>query len=120
MVQTEVSGKPRSNRRRGAKRQSTDGAANKAALSQPAFKTLHRPTAPVEFLSQDEIMAIHNASLKVLSETGVDVLHDDARRLMDRAGAHVEEGSNRVRFDPELIKECLATIRYTLGTQSIQ
>ena len=120
MVQTEVSGKPRSNRRRGAKRQSTDGAANKAALSQPAFKTLHRPTAPVEFLSQDEIMAIHNASLKVLSETGVDVLHDDARRLMGRAGAQVEEGSNRVRFDPELIKECLATIppKFTLHARN--
>ena len=73
MVQTQASGQPRLNRRRGAKRQSTDGAASKPPFSQPVFKTLQRPTAPVEFLSQDEIMAIHNASLKVLSETGVDV-----------------------------------------------
>jgi len=99
-------------RRRGSKR-GANATATKTGFSQPAFKTLRRPTAPVEFLSQDEIMAIHNASLKVLAETGVDVLHDDARLLMGRSGAKVEAGSTRVRFDPELIKECLVTIPNT-------
>lgn len=50
--------------------------------------------------------AIHHASLRVLAEVGMDLLHPEARRLLAAAGAQVE--GERVRFDPEMVAETVA------------
>ncbi len=60
-------------------------------------------------MSEDELESIHRASLRVLSEIGLDVLHDEARAIMKRAGADVRDGSERVRFDPDMILETIAS-----------
>ena len=44
----------------------------------------------------------------MLREIGVDVLHDEARRIMKAHGADVREGSERVRFDSDMILEMVA------------
>jgi len=62
---------------------------------------------PTRVVSDDELEAIHEASLTVLRETGIDFLHDDARRMLAEAGADVD--GDRVRFDPELITETIKT-----------
>jgi trimethylamine---corrinoid protein Co-methyltransferase len=71
--------------------------------------------APTEVVSADELEAIHQASLRILSEIGMDFLDDEARRLLGEAGAEVTPGSERVRFDPELvldrIRSCPATFQ---------
>ena len=64
---------------------------------------------PTEVLSEDELEAIHLASLRVLSEIGMDFLDPDARELLRAAGATVEPGSARVRFDPAMVLERIAT-----------
>lgn len=64
---------------------------------------------PVEVLSSDEIEAIHQASLRVLAEIGMDFLDPDAREILRRAGAEVEAGSQRVRFDPAMVEERIRT-----------
>ncbi|HET7727310.1 MAG TPA: trimethylamine methyltransferase family protein [Candidatus Limnocylindrales bacterium] len=64
---------------------------------------------PVEVLSADEIEAIHQASLRVLAEIGMDFLDPDAREILRRAGAEVEAGSQRVRFDPAMVEERIRT-----------
>ncbi len=46
---------------------------------------------------------IHRASLRVLSEIGMDVALPEARALMKSHGAKVE--GERVRFDPAMIEE---------------
>ena len=79
-------------------------------IAQHPFQQLKRPYPPVPIISDDQVEHIHQASLKLLSETGLDVLHDDARCLMKKAGADVREGVARVRFDPELINEAIATV----------
>ena len=62
---------------------------------------------PVKAISDDHVEGIHEASLRVLAETGVDLLHPDARRLLARAGARVD--GERVRFDPEMVVESVAS-----------
>lgn len=76
-----------------------------AAFDQPPFRSLKHRFPPTPVVSADELESIHLASLKVLSEIGLDVLHDDARAIMKRAGADVRDGSERVRFDPDMMME---------------
>ncbi len=80
-----------------------------AGFDQPPFRDLRIPFQPTNLVSDDELEAIHRASLRVLSEIGVEVLHDEARAIMKRHGADVREGSERVRFDGDMIAECIAT-----------
>lgn len=93
-----------SRRRRGRKSVASTG------IEQKPFQQLHHRTAPVTVLSDDELESIHLASLKVLSDTGLNVLHDGARQIMKDAGATVLDGETRVRFDPDLILETIATV----------
>jgi len=65
--------------------------------------------APTEVVSADELEAIHLGSLRVLSEIGMDFLDPDARDVLRAAGAHVEPGSQRVRFDPAMVTEIIRT-----------
>ncbi len=79
-----------------------------AAFTQPPFRQLRNPFAPTKLVSDDELESSHLASLRVLKEIGVDVLHDEARRIMKAHGADVREGSERVRFDADMILELIA------------
>ena len=67
------------------------------------------PYRPVEVLSADELEAIHEASLRVLSEIGMDFLDAEAREVLRAAGAETAEGSQRVRFDPAMVTERIRT-----------
>lgn len=69
------------------------------------------PIPPVELISADELEAIHQASLTVLRDTGIDFLHVGARRRLAQAGATVEQ--DRVRFDPEMVMEYMALVPET-------
>ena len=90
--QSEESGR---RRRRGER----PPAALPASAPQPAL-----PFAPVDLVSRDELESIHKAALDVLREIGVDFLHDEAKAILKAAGADVEAGANRVRFDPALVE----------------
>jgi trimethylamine---corrinoid protein Co-methyltransferase len=84
-------------RRRGGER-----VAAPAAAEPPPQPRL--PFSPVELLSADELESIHRAALTVLKEIGIDFLHDGARQILKDAGADVDPGSKRVRFDPSLVE----------------
>jgi trimethylamine--corrinoid protein Co-methyltransferase len=66
---------------------------------------------PIRVISQDQVAAIHNASLKLLSEQGMRVLNGTAVDAYRRAGARVEE--NMVYLDPDMVAEHLATVPRT-------
>jgi trimethylamine--corrinoid protein Co-methyltransferase len=86
------------------------GAISAPAVVQRPFTQLTRSYPSVALISDDQVEHIHQASLKLLSETGLDVLHEGARAVMKKAGADVREGETRVRFDPDLIVEAIATV----------
>jgi len=84
-------------------------AAGASAFEQAPFRQLKLPLEPTRLVSDDELETIHLASLRVLTEIGVEVLHDEARAVMKAAGADVESGSQRVRFDADMIMEHMAS-----------
>ncbi|WP_439500840.1 trimethylamine methyltransferase family protein [Aminobacter ciceronei] len=90
------------------------------AFEQPPFRQLKIPFAPTKLISDDELESIHLASLRVLREIGVDVLHDEARRIMKAHGADVRDGTERVRFDSDMILELIshAPAEFTLHARN--
>jgi trimethylamine--corrinoid protein Co-methyltransferase len=79
-----------------------------SALTQLPWRALRNPYAPVRVLSEDQLAAIHDASMRILEEIGMDFLHPEARAILAAAGAEVEAGAERVRFDRGLIEEALS------------
>ncbi len=62
---------------------------------------------PTEVLDADQIERLHQASLRLLQTTGMRILDAGARQRFAAAGARVDD--DRVRFDPDLIVETIAT-----------
>jgi len=83
-------------------------AGGSSAFEQPALQKYQRRFQATDHVSADELESIHLASLRVLKEIGVDVLHDEARAIMKRHGAQVRDGEVRVRFDADMILELIA------------
>ncbi|MGH6946937.1 MAG: trimethylamine methyltransferase family protein, partial [Kiloniellales bacterium] len=77
-------------------------------LNQPPWRALKSPFPPLEILNAEQLEAIHNASMTILEEIGMDFLHPEALEILGKAGAKVESGSSRVRFDRGLVTELVA------------
>lgn len=106
-------------RRRRRDRSSTAADSSDAPRFDQQPRRLYPPT---EILSADEIESIHQASLTVLKEIGINFLHPDARAILKKAGASVAADSERVRFDPELIHALIAHApeRFTIHARNPQ
>lgn len=91
-------------RRRRRPRQA--GGDRPAGPPQPPWRLHQRRFEPTPLVSEDELEAIHDASLRVLRDTGMEFLHPTARRMWAAAGADVD--GVRVRFDPEMVTELVA------------
>ncbi len=95
-------------RRRGGRR----GGAHGTGQDLPEQRPWGQPTMrlrPTEVVSEDELEAIHLASLHILRDTGIDFLDPESRDLLRVAGADVDPDSARVRFDPDFVIERIAT-----------
>ena len=68
-------------------------------------------------LSDAEVAAIHEQSVTVLGKTGMRIDSERARRILEGAGARVEEGERRVRFPRALVEASLesAPKQFSLG-----
>lgn len=86
---------------RGAERIRT-GAAGK-------YRNLVNRLAKTELLDPAALDAMHEASLTILEEIGMDIMLPEARAIMKAHGADVTEGSDRVRFDRDLIMDMIAS-----------
>jgi trimethylamine---corrinoid protein Co-methyltransferase len=77
-----------------------------AAIQQQEKIKSARAFEPTKLISDDHIESIHHASLKVLSEIGMDFMLPEAREILKKAGAKID--GERVRFDPDMINEAMA------------
>ena len=68
---------------------------------------------PLSFLSSEEIEAIHNATLRILSEVGVKLAHPEGREILAGSGAIIE--GERLCLPPELIENSLAKCPNTVN-----
>ncbi len=89
-------------------------------LQQSNWKPLENPYRPLEVLEEGQIEAIHATSLAILEEVGMDFLHPEALEILRQAGADVAPGSERVRFDRNLVLEAIETVpsRVTLHARN--
>jgi trimethylamine--corrinoid protein Co-methyltransferase len=78
------------------------------SLTQSPWKRLCYRNPPFALLGEDAIENIHRAALSILQETGMIILAEHARDLYAAAGFDVTAGSNRVRFDAQLIEALVA------------
>ena len=97
MSDTAAAQEPRGRRRGRAERSAAPAEAS--VRPQPRL-----PFKPVDIVSADQLEAVHQAALKILSDIGIDVLNADARRILKEAGADVAADGARVRFDPALVE----------------
>lgn len=107
----------RSRRIRLGSRQSLKDA---VAVTQEAFGPRARAHAVVPLLDEESIDRIHQASLTLLGTKGLRVLHDNARKIMRDHGADVDDATQTVRFDSDLIESALTSIpkQFTLHARN--
>ncbi len=67
-------------------------------------------------LTENEVEAIHQATLRILSETGIVLVHPSGRELLCDAGASIA-GEN-VLLPPELVESAIARCMRTVRLQS--
>jgi trimethylamine---corrinoid protein Co-methyltransferase len=96
-------------RRRGRRKREEGADGQPAAPQQPPWRQSVRPFAPVDLVPEEHIETIHQTSLQILSEIGMDFLNDEARQMLGDAGARVDPDSARVRFDADFIEEKIST-----------
>jgi trimethylamine--corrinoid protein Co-methyltransferase len=96
----------RRGRREAANRRGA-GSGVKGAINQLPRRRITRQFPAMSLISADEVEAIHHASLRVLSEIGMDFMLPEARELWRKAGAKIE--GERVYFEPAMIAEIMKT-----------
>ncbi len=103
-------------RRRGRER-----AAGTVRSTLPAQRPFAQPRllyGPTTIATDDQIEAIHHASLRILDELGMKVLDDETRALFVDAGATAD--GQTVRFDPALVESLVTTapVEFTLHARN--
>lgn len=78
-------------------------------LADKSFHPTRNPFAPLEPLTAEQVAAIHDASMTILEEIGVDFLDDEALDLWSAAGARVDRSTSHVHIDRGLVMELLRT-----------
>ena len=74
-------------------------------VSQLPWRRLKNPYQPVEVISADHLEAMHQTSLRVLEELGIEFLSEVALKKLKDAGADVDFDTQMVRFDRDLVMD---------------
>ena len=77
-------------------------------LAGKPFRLLRNPYPPVEVLSAEQLERIHQTSLRILEEMGLEFLDEEALDIWEQAGAQVDRATGRVHLDRGLIMEAVA------------
>jgi len=77
-------------------------------IAQLPWRGVVNPYAPVEILDACQVETILQASFKVLETQGMRFLEPGSRKIMQKAGADIDEPGKMVRIDHELVEEKLA------------
>lgn len=77
------------------------------AVRQIERKTLRNRFSPIEALDEEQLEFIHNISLRIVEEEGIEVMGDQALDLYRKAGASVD-ATGVVRMDRALLLDTVA------------
>ncbi len=88
-------------RRRAARREA-------GTIQQLPWQRVETPYPPVAIFDAEQLEMIHDASMRILEDFGIEVMSTDACRRLAAAGADVDHASGLVRFDRNLVLELVA------------
>ena len=74
------------------------------------YRNLVNPFEPARIFSDDQVENIHLAALGILERQGMRVLSPRGRAALASAGAQVDESTQMVHLDRELVAQALATV----------
>ncbi len=69
------------------------------------FRRLRNPWRPAELLAPDQIERLHDASMHILENVGLDFMDSEALALWEKAGARVDHAAQHVWLDRGLVME---------------
>ena len=95
-------------RKRGSGRHSRRDARKKASFTQLPRRKFINTFKSVEIISEDQVEAIHLASLDVLENIGVMVRLAEARDILRKAGQKVDDDTDIVYFDREFVMDAMS------------
>jgi trimethylamine---corrinoid protein Co-methyltransferase len=72
------------------------------------FRLLRNPFPPLEVISPEQLLQLHEASMKILEEIGIDFMDTEALSIWEKAGAKVDHAKQHVWFDRNLILEAVS------------
>lgn len=78
-------------------------------IPQLPWRAVRNPYRPIELASPEQIEAIHDTSMRILSELGIRVMGDRVVDLFASAGAIVDRGEKTIRVDESLVRAALKT-----------
>ena len=84
------------------------------------WRQLRNPYAPLEVLSERDLDKIHDGSMRILEEIGLEVLNERALDLYETDGARVDRSNGRVYLDRDRVMELIATVpaQFTLHARN--
>lgn len=88
------------------RRRSRRGSRNPKTIPQLPWRQVVNPYPPIELLAPEQIEKIHQASMTILEEIGIDFLLPHACEILAQAGAKVE--GQRVWFERDMVLEAVA------------
>ena len=77
-------------------------------VAQLDFGPLRNRYPPMEPLSEDQVEAIHQASLKVIRDLGIEIMSEPVRQAFARQGAKVDHDTGIVCADPQMILDLVS------------
>ena len=78
-------------------------------LQQMPFGQIQRAIKPFDLISDAQLEAIHQASIALLRDTGIEFMNQKALKLFSKAGACVDFDRQLVRMDEDLVLTALAS-----------
>lgn len=80
----------------------------RSPLATLPFRALENPLPPTQLLSAEQLELIHDASMRILEEIGIDFLDAEALSIWEQAGARVDHAAQHVWIDRGLLLETVA------------
>ncbi|MGH1479355.1 MAG: trimethylamine methyltransferase family protein [Geminicoccales bacterium] len=105
---------------RASRRKSRERRDRTSGVNQRPWRQVENQFPPLEVVTEEGLEKIEDAALTILEEIGMDFLHPKAHDILKQAGADVDPGSDRVRFDRNLVLESVAKApsTYTLHARN--
>ena len=91
-----------------------------AQFNQLPIRSLTNPYSPVPVLNEESLEMIHDGSMRILEQVGLQIMNDRARALMVEHGAEIAPKTGYVRMSREMVLSMISTIpaQFTLHARN--